>query len=154
MYVWVFYLVSPSDLKVRRVRKRDKSTLLEAWGTLAAKEECLCWETFDPDIEPAMAEPKSSGELAVLMTRTLQLWGTLNATKEVMLREHGNAGPEKFCYGYWAARGKVEIDTTTPVILPGPRKPVPALVAEIHNTKVFDAVSAWEATKIAAKGGM
>lgn len=37
---------------------------------------------------------------------------------------------------------------------PGPRKPPPALPPEIHRTVKFDPVAAWEATKIAAKGGV
>lgn len=45
--------------------------------------------------------------------------------------------------GIWATRPNNVI---------GPRKPKPALPVEVFNEKKFDAVSAWEATKLASQG--
>ena len=54
--------------------------------------------------------------------------------------------------------GKIPLDSDltirpqTLVAKPGPRKPAPAIPPEIHATKPFDPVAAWEAVKALSKG--
>lgn len=48
--------------------------------------------------------------------------------------------------------GVIQDTPNIPPVTPGPRKPIPTIVAEVHNIVPVDAKRAWDAVVAACKG--